>query len=399
MELNGLFPLYETVLDSPEDRYLSYKKTAERYRIIQVGIVPFHKVNEKEYIARPYKIYVFPNNEFHNNRFDGEIGAIVFNRDHGMDFNKVIYGGVPYVNNFNLKRMTEHYMNDSLNFYEKENRHSFKSIVLYKSWDKQNYSEFLEKFNTFFNNPEEKTFFHVKLPKYLLIHFLNNIPNETRSQIYFSYDTQNNLIKIEKVTKEERILRIQQEKNEMAKKVVKGKGVKNIFDKIIEKKLTVVGHNCLCDFLFLISHFGDELPSTYELFKKKMQKDFKKVFDTKYCFYELNKDNPEESEKSYHLEGLYKKYLEEVGYKIKVTIPTEEKFINYLDPSIKGDAFHQADFDAFVTGYLFLLLGEKFGSDKIEECTHKFNLATSAYKCMNLIGDDEYRKNAVRNIS
>lgn len=73
---------------------------AENYRIIQVGITPFIKKENsiKGYIAKPYNIYVFPSEKQNNSRFDSFLESIIFNREHGCDFNKWICHGVPYLN-------------------------------------------------------------------------------------------------------------------------------------------------------------------------------------------------------------------------------------------------------------------------------------------------------------
>ena len=67
--------------------------------MIEFGIVPFIKNNTNSYIAKPYNIYVFPSEKMNNNQCNLEIDAIIFNREHGCDFNKWINEGVPYLNN------------------------------------------------------------------------------------------------------------------------------------------------------------------------------------------------------------------------------------------------------------------------------------------------------------
>ena len=158
LEFSGLIPSKFKIYDSPEENFQKNKYMAENYRIIQVGITPFLKKdnNSKTYIAKPYNIYAFPSEKQCNNRFDFFLESIIFNREHGCDFNKWISQGVPYLNSENLKKLTERLMGGNINKYDPKNISLFKNIVLYKEQDKIKFKNFNDKFNAFMNNPEEK---------------------------------------------------------------------------------------------------------------------------------------------------------------------------------------------------------------------------------------------------
>jgi poly(A)-specific ribonuclease len=154
---------------------LKSKYNADNFRIIQLGISCFikNKNNEKEYIAKPYNIYVFPSEKINNGKFDFYIESIIFNRDHGCDFNKWIKKGVSYLNEENLNKLVDRTINGDINKYNPNDIYSFKNIALYKEKDKIIYDEFLNKFNSFFNNQDEKFFKHEKINKHLVLYFLN----------------------------------------------------------------------------------------------------------------------------------------------------------------------------------------------------------------------------------
>ncbi len=103
LEFSGLILSRFKIYDSPEENFQKNKYMAENYRIIQVGITPFIKKenNDKAYIAKPYNIYAFPSEKQSNNRFDFFLETIIFNREHGIDFNKWISQGIPYLNGEN----------------------------------------------------------------------------------------------------------------------------------------------------------------------------------------------------------------------------------------------------------------------------------------------------------
>ena len=58
-----------SLIDTPEIRYLKYKHTSEKYSIIQLGLSLFKKrenpnnSNEILYECYPYNLYLFPNSK------------------------------------------------------------------------------------------------------------------------------------------------------------------------------------------------------------------------------------------------------------------------------------------------------------------------------------------------
>jgi hypothetical protein len=70
------------------------RAVANKYNIIQVGLILFFKIDENNYEARPYNAFVFPREQ---NGFSPTItldaSSMEFNMRHGMDFQKWIYKG------------------------------------------------------------------------------------------------------------------------------------------------------------------------------------------------------------------------------------------------------------------------------------------------------------------
>jgi hypothetical protein len=56
------------------------------------------------------------------------------------------------------------------------------------------------------------------------------------------------------------------------------KGFRRIFNALLKKKGALVGHNCIIDILFLISHFGDPLPNNIYEMKNLIRKYFPEYF-------------------------------------------------------------------------------------------------------------------------
>ena len=52
------------------------------------------------------------------------------------------------------------------------------------------------------------------------------------------------------------------------------KGFRRIFEAMLKRKANFVGHNCIADLLFIISHFGDQLPNSLSETKNLMKNYF-----------------------------------------------------------------------------------------------------------------------------
>ena len=62
-----------------------------------------------------------------------------------------------------------------------------KKITLYKEKERIIYENFLNQFNNFFNNSNEKTLKCEKINKHIVLYFLNNLNEEIRKQIFIEH--------------------------------------------------------------------------------------------------------------------------------------------------------------------------------------------------------------------
>ena len=142
LEMTGIAVGSRHFLDSPSERYLKHKLSAEKFRIIQFGLVPwFRKIDPKDknkvlYEAKPYNIYVFPGKEIDYLNINCEVSALVFNSKHGMNFNTWIYKGVNYLNsrqytNLILKSKDRNF-NTATNFDKSKHLYKTEDINIYE---------------------------------------------------------------------------------------------------------------------------------------------------------------------------------------------------------------------------------------------------------------------------
>lgn len=394
--MTGIGNYSRSFLDTPEERYQKSKITAERFRIIQLGLVPFFadKDNPKKYTAKPYNIYIFPHEGYGNSQINCEVSAMIFNRSNNMDFNKWIYKGVQYLNKKQVKLMSESYEEISFNKIP----FSGKSC-LYKEKDIEKYNEFVNNLSQFLQDQNQKILSIEKPPKFFQIHIVSNIDNDIKKNIYISVDDSN--MYFEKVSEIEREEKLKEEDEKKLKKYKIGKGVKNVFDAIILNKKPIIGHNFLLDILFCFSHF-DELPKLYTDFKKLMINSFTAIYDTKIIYYNWKEFFSKEKKDFYDtsLESIYDILNSNYGNLVNINISSEGGFNNFLAGTINSDninnnitvkAFHQAGYDSFITGCCFIYMKEALNDiSKIESMNFKITFMKTYYNCFDFKNEEEF---------
>lgn len=443
LEFSGLCEFKNKLLDTPEERFKKTRFVAEDYRIIQIGLVPFIPIKEeanpeknsinKKFIIKPYCIYVFPSEKQSNGRLDFDSKAIIFNKNNGIDFNKWICDGVPYLNSEYLNKLTERLLPGDINKYNPKDKNSFKYVSLFKEIDKNRYETFIQKFNDFYYKSEEKVFKYEKLMHHLVIYFLNKCEQKVLSTIFIEYkdeivgDNIKSFMYFYKLNSfEEKKQKIMEEDNKKITIIKKEKGVKNLIDYITSIKKPIVGHNCMLDLLYIYSHFIDEIPREYKTFKLSITNKFSGgIYDTKFLFSDSNFDfdfgdkiekenenknkniknyqNKKVNKKNFHLEDLFK-YLYEKNKnnpeekKVYIEIEKNEKFKKYFNFESPEciNSYHNADYDALVTGCSFAYLKEMLGEEYIKEHNYKINFIFGLYSCIDLNNeqiDEKYLNN------
>ena len=126
----------------------------------------------------------------------------------------------------------------------------------------------------------------------------------------------------------------------------------------IGRKIPVVVHNGLMDFLFMLTHFHSHtLPDTFQETKALIAEYFPLIYDTKIMSTECLPQNDVGENNSTTLGNLYSKFVE-----------NDQVFflLNHLqvvdavgdDPSA-ADQIHEAAYDAYMTGAVFIALSKR----------------------------------------
>ena len=412
-----------SLIDTPENRYLKYKLTSEKYAIIQLGISFFIKKenpnnsHEIFYECYPFNLYLFPNSrdlkDISQDSMNLEIKCMLFNRKGNIDFNKWINEGIHYLNERQYrelyKNITENNLNND-NFNANINhldQKTFDYELAQKTIDdiKEN---FLEQGRIYSNS-----YIIDCMPKFLLYYIKNQLPQN----LYFqeNYRMKRNWCTL--ITG----FKSQKEKEELykidilsqLKELDHKKGAKKLFDalfnkiyygnsninkikencyndKSISRKKILIGHNMSLDLLFIISKLGDKLPDDYNSFKQMIKNNLECIYDTKYLFEEYknskqNNNNIILKDLRSVLDNMYPYLKSSYDKFLKIQIKSKE--------NLKEAKYHSAGYDSYITGACFLYMKYAMENEQnfMNENKNKIYLMNSLYKCMDINKDeDEY---------
>ena len=410
-----------SLIDTSENRYLKYKKTSEKYSIIQLGLSLFKQIknpnnpNEILYECYPYNLYIFPNSkdlkELSQDNMNLEIKCMLFNRRGKIDFNKWINEGIHYLNE---KQYRELYKKITENNINNDNFHLNINHLDQKTFDYELAQKTIEDIQLNFlrqGRMYANSYIIDCMPKFLLYYIKTKLPKN----LYFQENFKMRRNWCTLITG----YKTQEEKDELYKNDILNqlrelehkKGAKKIFDAIFNKRIygninldkeninnininkrkkILIGHNMSLDLLFIISKFGEKLPDEYISFKQFIKANLECIYDTKYLFEEYknseyNSNNCIIKEIKSVLNNMYPYLKSSFGEFVKIKIKTKEDIF-------KEDNYHSAGYDSYITGLCFLYLKYAMRNNNfLEENKNKIFLMNSLYKSMDINKDeDEY---------
>jgi len=296
--------------------------------------------------------------------------------------------GVPYINAKQENTIMESLTDGNINFYNPNDKNKYKNITIFKDEDKLKYEDFCKTFTEFLYS-ENKNWIFEKFQKFFIYYIINNIPDNIRKRLYFSYEKLDGkqFFMISKLDEEEKKFKLDLEVQDKMKEFNKKKGARKIFEAIVKRKCSIIGHNFTMDLLFTISHLGDPLPNTLKDFKDMLKNYFSAVYDTKYLFQNFSnifKVDVEDISNT-HLENVYT-YLKN-KFADQINIKLHDNFKGYY--SADSGVYHEAAFDAYVTGAAFIWMAENLKGDVLK-FSNKVFLMKSIYSCFNLEGEEPY---------
>ncbi|KAJ9066569.1 hypothetical protein DSO57_1008205 [Entomophthora muscae] len=144
-------------------------------------------------------------------------------------------------------------------------------------------------------------------------------------------------------------------------------GFRKVIDLMVDAQKPIVGHNLFMDLCHIMKQFLiDDLPETLSEFLTELQPRFPRIYDTKYLFdtaYDFKSPNTHDSSLS-----ALKKLVSGPDF----SMPEISFDFEYGKYSGRGQtsAYHEAGYDSYVTGIVFIKLISKTASlNKVKDLT------------------------------
>lgn len=364
--------------DTPVERYSKIKNGSSGFLLVQFGLCAFKADAEKQkYEAKPYSFYVFPKPYDRNSpdrRFLCQSSSIDFLISQGFDFNKLFKEGIPYLTpdqETKARAELERKHEEANKAGNSEGSNSSKKILVPVPEDQK----------IFLNNLCDKIAEYLEGddPEPLVIPPCNAFQ---RKLIYQTVEEKFPLVHLETKTgeKKERYMVVNRTKNaeERQKKQMDKQALEKMeldiqvgFSKVIraiaDSGKLVVGHNMFLDVIHAINQFQCPLPDELEDFKTVVKSVFPRLLDTKL----MASTQPFQEYIRYSsLDELRLALQSSPFHPAKVV--TADGFTRYDDG---GGAFHEAGYDAFVTGCCFATMANYLG--RLQTTPENFTLPSS----------------------
>ncbi|KAK6170289.1 hypothetical protein SNE40_018712 [Patella caerulea] len=356
--------------DTPEERYTKLRKGSLDFLVLQFGLCTFKYDNKKKrHIAQPFNFYVFPkpySRQAPDRRFMCQSSSIDFLVSQGFDFNKVFCEGIPY-----LTPTQENTLKDTIE--QKHLLHAQFSSPAFTSPHGQDIGPnkgpiaipddqksfingIVDQISIFMEKSEEESL---------------NLPVCNGFQRKLIYQTVRNKfsavhLEAKKGEKKDRYICVTKISGEEEMKMREGAkqaaeraeiddavGFSKVVRMLSQSGKLLVGHNMLLDVMHTINQFHFPLPEEYEDFKSMTKCIFPKLVDTKL----MAQTHPFKDHIPVSVLGDLHKTLSFKPFELaEVEFP--KGYTNYND----NDKYHEAGYDAFVTGLCFASMKNFLGS-------------------------------------
>ncbi|XP_067667980.1 pre-piRNA 3'-exonuclease trimmer-like [Haliotis asinina] len=339
-----------SLFDSGEDRYKKLRCSISQFSVCQIGVSAFVKQDtENRYSVRTFNFHLFPRSFGpHDPRILIQTSSVEFLCRYNFDFQELMYKGISFLNGPQEDMIREH-LNTKL-LFQGLNREVDEKVI------QQLCSHVAEKFvtakegDTFMVNRTEE----IQTISDYVLH--NEIRNRFPS-VWTSTDHLGNFV-VEVVTSERRrqLEEDRQESQDQQQLLNSLLGFTRVFRILTECKKPLIGHNMLMDLMFMYDKFFQPLPCKYQDFKNSLHQLFPIIYDTKHMAFSLRKELEDKTlVESTSLQRLYSS-LDSTQGKQKVLFSPEIQHGAGYDRYRGQFVPHEAGFDAYQCGYVFLRL-------------------------------------------
>ncbi|KAK3606483.1 hypothetical protein CHS0354_041434 [Potamilus streckersoni] len=361
-----------SLFDTGEERYKKLRKCVTQITINQLGLAAFIKdPKENRYEVQSFNLYLFPTTFGPVDVcFTVQASSWEFQSKYNMDFNKMIYHGISFMNEEQHNLVKDHICSHAMNSGQ------------LRVGDEYAAQKICSHIAAWVNYAKEKDKYVVSTQDIQGIKDIFVLSKEIRNRfpLVWTVTDESGNIFVEKVTMETRqqleqksAEAQQQEEQKLLESML---GITRIFRVLRECKKPLVGHNMLFDLLLLYDKFYKPLPVSYRQFKVELNSMLPTIFDTKHITNSLRKTMEETGLlDSTTLEDLYIMFKSPKGREHVIHSPDifhAEGFDRYKTKHVP----HEAGYDSFLSGYVFLRMAhiltfQETKSSEVVPCTFR----------------------------
>ncbi|XP_072029451.1 poly(A)-specific ribonuclease PARN-like [Amphiura filiformis] len=357
--------------DTPTDRYHKLRQGSMDFLLVQFGVCVFkYDGKNSRYVAHPFNFYVFPRptlRDARDQRFLCQSSSMDFLASHGFDFNKVFREGIPYLTPSDKERMLE-LVRERHNMHEQglpappEASPAFVSPAAKKPMEipekeKDFVNGVIKLVEDFINDSGKQTLSLEPCNGFRRKLTYQAVRSKFTSGLHLDTQTGENknerFIMIRKAGEEDQKKLEQQRLKSDLDEVDEAAGFARVIQILSESGKLIIGHNMLLDIMHTLHQFSCPLPESLNEFKALATCVFPKLIDTKV----MASNQPFKNMiPSTALNDLWK-HLDGNQF----NKPQFEVAQNYTDYT-KSEQFHDAGYDAFITGQCFATMANYLGT-------------------------------------
>ncbi|CAJ0563975.1 unnamed protein product, partial [Mesorhabditis spiculigera] len=376
-EFAGLVPEDQnqkcSLFDTPEERYRKHRQTVQNFPPLQMGIAFFTPLeNDTKYQVEVYNIYLFKSPIFRQEyRFSA--GSFTFLDSHGMDFNKLIYEGLSFMNLEEQEKAIQALISKEPVVDSEIFSDDFKSLYMRVEYEIQKELARRRRKKAGSEGAKQSIFDAIivllggqisSLQEIFFLYKLYSTIHGVHLEI-----TSGMLICTPSNQKKSELQNIKANLLQRARRELAG--ASDIVMSLIEKKMPIVTHNGFFDLLHLYHYFVSDLPEDYDEFKKRITTVFPHLIDTKHVADENAALLSMHGIQSFRIEPLSQ--LFEGEHPGRSGLPLYEFPIGFnvsgresaKNRSRQTANFHNAAYDALVTGQVFVKLAHLISRDDV----------------------------------
>jgi poly(A)-specific ribonuclease len=351
-----------------EDRYEELQQSSEAFVINQFGLSAFRwEEDSKTFVAKTFNFYTFPRPfEEYQPRFLSEAGSLQFLSEHNFDFNKWIYGGIPY--------MPISLRDKKLKALEDEQKRNAErnEIVPTTEVDKMLVADLRVEVRRWLAghdrelllspvNSYQRALQYQELRKDQFGCEPGCFPGFYPEKVEVEGNQGNRaMIKLVRASPDEIETREREISEGRRRGILDAAGFSSVLEAMRECSKPAVGHNLAFDIAYSIHSFVSPLPSSWEDFREIARRQFPGgIFDTKLVAQKLLSADDPNLDTS--LAPLYGELISKHG-----NLVSHAEDFNMYSSVEAGQAAHDAGYDAYMTGAAFACLLEQGKASKEE---------------------------------